>query len=145
MTETVPRWIIYWCVHIHSQGKLNESKWRRMMSLCMVEVPIYNVVFSLRKRINISLLFLRRFWGLRPRTSSRCYYGNKSAATFKKGIFVHPPECPTVCKIWRGLKVFISQVVWFLQRLVLKVNMRKKMTQNWRNSWLLNKFSYKER
>ena len=31
MTETVPRWIIHWCVSIHSQGKLNVSKWRRMM------------------------------------------------------------------------------------------------------------------
>ena len=35
-------------------------------------------------------------------------------------IFVHPPECLTACKIWRGLKIFISQDVWFLQGLVLK-------------------------
>ena len=72
------------------------------MSLCMVEVPIYNVVFSLRKRINISLLFLRRFWGLRPRTSSRCYYGNKSAATFNKGIFVHPLWVPNCMQNLKG-------------------------------------------
>ena len=41
-----------------------------------------------------------------PRTRSRCYHGNKSAATFKKGIFVHPPECLTACKIWRGVENF---------------------------------------
>ena len=76
------------------------------------------------REINISLFFCDVFvwkWGFRPRTSSRCYHGNKSAATFKKGILVHPPECLTACKILRGLKIFISQAVWFLQRLVLKV------------------------
>ena len=55
------------------------------------------------REINISLFFCDVFvwkWGPRPRTSSRCYHGNKSAATFKKGIFVHPPECLTACKIW---------------------------------------------
>ena len=75
------------------------------------------------REINISLFFCDVFvwkWGPRPRTSSRCYHGNKSAATFKKGIFVHPPDCLTTCKILRGLKIFISQDVWVLQRLVLK-------------------------
>ena len=45
------------------------------------------------REINISLFFCDVFvwkWGPRPRTSSRCYHGNKSAATFKKGVFVHP-------------------------------------------------------
>ena len=31
-----------------STRNLDESKWRRMLSLCMVQVPICNVVFSLR-------------------------------------------------------------------------------------------------
>ena len=82
MTETVPRWIIYWCVHIHSQGKLNESMWRWMMLLCMVEVHSFFCDVFVRK------------WGPRPRTSSRCYHSNKSAATFKKGIFLHLPWVP---------------------------------------------------
>ena len=34
--------------------------------------------------------------------SSHCYHGNKTAATFKKGIFANPPECLTTSKIWRG-------------------------------------------
>ena len=61
------------------------------------------------REINISLFFCDVFvwkWGPRPRTSSRCYHGNKSAATFKKGIFVHPPERLTACKIWRGVENF---------------------------------------
>ena len=31
-----------------------------------------------------------------------------------------PPEYLTACKIWREVEIFISQDVWFLQRLVLK-------------------------
>ena len=49
------------------------------------------------REINISLFFCDVFvwkWGPRPRTSSGCYHGNKSATTFKKGIFVHPPWVP---------------------------------------------------
>ena len=38
----------------------------------------------------------------RPRTSSRCYHGNKSAATFKKGIFVHPPWVPNCMQNLKG-------------------------------------------
>ena len=105
MTETVPRWIIYWCVHIHSQGKLNESKWRRMMLLYMVEVPICNVLFSLRWETNIKKFFCDVFvwkWGPRPRISSRCYHSNKSAATFKKGTFVHPPWVPNCMQNLKG-------------------------------------------
>ena len=60
-------------------------------------------------------------WGSRPRTSSRCYHGNKSAATFKNGIFVYSPWAPNYMQNLKGgLKMFISQDVWFLQRLVLK-------------------------
>lgn len=43
---------------------------------------------------------------LRPWTRSHCYHGNKSAATLKMGIFVHPPECLATCKIWRGVENF---------------------------------------
>ena len=75
------------------------------------------------REINISFFFCDVFvwkWGPRPRTSSRCYHGNKSAANFKKGIFVHPPWVPTYMQnLEGGLKIFISQDVWFLQRLVL--------------------------
>ena len=74
--------------------------------------------------INISLYFCDVFvWkrAPRPQTSSRCYHGNKSAMTFKRCIFVHPHWAPNcVQNLKGGLKFFISQDVWFLQRLVLK-------------------------
>ena len=57
------------------------------------------------REINISLFFCDVFvwkWGPRPRTSSRCYHGNKSAATFKKGIFVHPPWVPNCMQNLKG-------------------------------------------
>ena len=41
-------------------------------------------------------------WGPRPRTSSRCYHGNKSAAPFKKSIFVHPPWAPSCMQNLKG-------------------------------------------
>ena len=57
------------------------------------------------REINISLFFCDVFvwkWGPRPRTSSRCYHGNKSAATFKKGIFVHSPWVPNCMQNLKG-------------------------------------------
>ena len=57
------------------------------------------------REINISLFFCDVFvwkWGPRPRTSSRCYHGNKSAAPFKKGIFVHPPWVPNCMQNLKG-------------------------------------------
>ena len=57
------------------------------------------------REINISLFFCDVFvwkWGPRPRTSSRCYHGNKSAATFKKGTFVHPPWVPNCMQNLKG-------------------------------------------
>ena len=57
------------------------------------------------REINISLFFCDVFvwkWGPRPRTSSRCYHGNKSAATFIKGISVHPPWVPNCLKNLKG-------------------------------------------
>ena len=40
--------------------------------------------------------------GPRPRTSSRCYHGNKSVAPFKKSIFVHPPRAPNCMQNLKG-------------------------------------------
>ena len=58
------------------------------------------------REINISLFFCDVFvwkWGPRPRTSSRCYHhGNKSAATFKKGIFVRPTWVPNCLQNLKG-------------------------------------------
>ena len=75
------------------------------------------------REINISLFFCDVFvwkWGPRPQTSSRCCHGNKSAANFEKRIFVHPPECLTVCKIWRGVENFyFLRCLILIQRLVL--------------------------
>ena len=75
------------------------------------------------REINISLFFCDVFlwkWGLRPRTSSHCYHGNKSAATFKKGIFVHPPWVLNCMQNLKGVENFHFLSSWFLQRLVLK-------------------------
>ena len=127
MTETVPRWIIYWYVHLHSQGKLNKSMWRRMMLLCMVEVPISNVVFSLRQRNKHFTLFCDVFewkWGPRPRTSSHCYKGNKNAATYKKGIFVHPPWVPNFMQNLKRGWNFSFPKMFDSYRLVLKIVVR---------------------
>ena len=63
-----------------------------MMSLCMVEVPIVMFYLAWDREVNISLFFCDVFvwkWGPKPRTSTRCYHGNKSAS-FKKAVFVHP-------------------------------------------------------
>ena len=57
------------------------------------------------REINISLFFCDVFvwkWGPRPQTSSRCYHGNKSAAPFKKSIFVHPPWAPNCMQNLKG-------------------------------------------
>ena len=57
------------------------------------------------REINISLFFCDVFvwkWRPRPRTSSRCYHGNKSAAPFKKSIFVHPPWAPNCMQNLKG-------------------------------------------
>ena len=61
------------------------------------------------REINISLFSCNVFvwkWGPRPRTSSRCYHGNKSTATFEKGIFVHPPWAPNCMQNLKGVKNF---------------------------------------
>ena len=62
------------------------------------------------REINISLFFATFLYvneGPRPRTSSRCYHGNKSAATFKKGIFVHPPWVPNCMQNLKGVWKFL--------------------------------------
>ena len=62
--------------------------------------------------------------GPRPRTSSRCYHGNKSAATFKKGIFVHPSWVPNCMQNLKGgwkfsfPKMFDSYRDLFLKHLI---------------------------
>ena len=35
-----------------------------------------------------------------------CYHGNKSAATFKKGIFVYPPWAPNCMQNFKGVENF---------------------------------------
>ena len=57
------------------------------------------------REINISLFLCDVFvwkWGPRPRTSCRCYHGNRSAATYKKGIFVHLPWVPNCMQNLKG-------------------------------------------
>ena len=64
-----------------------------------------NKITREKKLFNPSLKFFKQLGSqrlcTRPRTNSLCYHGNKSAATFKKGIFVHPPKCLTALKILR--------------------------------------------
>ena len=57
------------------------------------------------REVNISQLFCDVFvwkWGPRPRTSSGCYHGNKSVASFKKAIFLHPPWVPNCMQNLKG-------------------------------------------
>ena len=49
-----------------------------------------------------SVMYFVWKWGPRPQTSSRCYHGNKSAAPFKKSIFVHPPWAPNCMQNLKG-------------------------------------------
>ena len=77
------------------------------------------------REINISLFFCDVFvwkWGPRPRTSSRCYHGNKSAATFKKGIFVHPSWVPYCMQNLKGgWKFSFPKMFDFYRDLFLKL------------------------
>ena len=100
MTETVPGWIIYWCVHIHSQGKLNTSKWKN-------DVTMY-----------ATFLYENEVPGLEQATVVTM--ATRVLQPLKRAFLCIPPECLTTCNIWRGLKIFISQDVWSLQRIVLK-------------------------
>ena len=75
------------------------------------------------REINISLFFCDVFvwkWGPRPRTSSRCYHGNKSAAPFKRSIFVHPPWVPNCMQNLKGGWKFSFAKMFDSYRLVLK-------------------------
>ena len=83
------------------------------------------------REIKISLFFCDVFvWkrGPRPRTSSRCYHGNNSAATFIKGIFVHPPWASNSMQNLKGgwkfsfPKMFDSYKDLFLIRLFRPVS-----------------------
>ena len=73
-----------------------------MMSLCMVEVPICNVVFSLRQR-NKHFTFFATFLyeneasGLEQ--AAVVTMATRMLQPLKKGIFVYPPKCLTACKI----------------------------------------------
>ena len=86
------------------------------------------------REINISLFFCDVFvwkWGPRPRTSSRCYHSNKSAATFKKGIFVHPPWVPNCMQnLKEGWKFSFPKILdsyrdLFLRSLIVTSNLRE--------------------
>ena len=90
------------------------------------------------REINIALFFCDVFvwkWGLRPWTSSRCYNGNKSAATF------NPPWVPNCMQNLKGgwkfsfPKMFDSYRDLFLNvRKMWRGNQVPFMTEQWRKS-----------
>ena len=93
------------------------------------------------REINISLFFCDVFvwkWGPRPQTSSRCYHGNKSAAPFKKSIFVHPPWAPNCMQNLKGgwkfsfPKMFDSYRDMFPIGLLLNVGARASVMFFWK-------------
>ena len=105
MTETVPGWIIYWCVHIHSQGKLIQSKWRRMMLLCMVEMPICNVVFSLEsrnKQVSFFETFLYENEAPSLEQAAVVTTTTRVLRPLKRAFFCVPPECLAAYKTLKG-------------------------------------------
>ena len=76
------------------------------------------------REINSSLFFCDVFvwkWGPRPRTSSRCYHGNKSAAPFKKSIFVHLPWAPNCMQNLKGSWKLSFPKMFDSYRLVLNI------------------------
>ena len=99
------------------------------------------------REINISLFFCDVFvrkLGPRPRTSSRCYHSNKSAATFNKGIFVHSPWVPTCMQNLKGGWKFSFPKMFDFYRLVLNTekvpflllnNLQKKLIYTSRNNF----------
>ena len=119
----------------------NEDEWCHYVWLkCQFLMP--NLAWD--REINISLSFGDVFvwkWGPRPRTSSRCSHGNESAATFKKGIFVHPPWVPNCMQNLKGGWKFSFPKMFDSYRLDLKrfnswTNRRQPLTTTvWKISW----------
>ena len=97
----------------------NEDEWcHYVWSKCQL-VMLYS---AWDREINILLFFCDVFvwkWGPRPRTSSCCYHGNKSAATFIKGIFVHPPWAPNCMQNLKGGWKFSFPKMFDSYRLVI--------------------------
>ena len=70
-------------------------------------VLLYHRIFpvTLTNSFSFQNLFSDVFvwkWGSSPQTSSRFYHGNKNAATYKKGIFVHPRWVPNCMQNLKG-------------------------------------------
>ena len=58
------------------------------ITMCAVSIKLYR----LNRQISGKFLFVSMAFP--PWTLIHCYHGNKSVATSKKGIFVHPPWVP---------------------------------------------------
>ena len=95
-----------------------------------INVKMNDVTMYGRSALFFCDVFVRK-WGPRPRTSSRCYHSNKSAATFKKGIFVHPPWVPNCMQnLKEGWKFSFPKILdsyrdFFLRSLIVTSNLRE--------------------
>ena len=86
------------------------------------------------REINISLFSCDVFvwkWGPRPRTSSRCYHGNKSAATFKRAFLCIPLSAYLHAKFELGLKIYnrLSRRHWY--RIQLRPQKQNFAIEKW--------------
>ena len=95
--------------------------WNMLKSAALLETILTPVIChkDVRCHDGVTLYFSMKF----PFNFRGLRIGNKSAATFKKGISykrAYPPLSAWLhAKFEGGLKFFISQDVWFLQRLIL--------------------------
>ena len=79
-----------------------EQKFFSSLTSPLYAIPhCYPLLDENRFTLNRDVHFVWK-WGPRPRTSSRWYHSNKSAATFKKGIFMHPPWVPNCMQNFKG-------------------------------------------
>ena len=90
-----------------------------------MDVRLRDLHFTLFRQIFVCMAFP-------PRIIIHCYHGNKSFATSKKGIFVHPPEYLTACKIWRRFENFHFPICLILTDsfLTLLPDVFKSLIQN---------------
>ena len=118
------------CSNSHERRCGTQNLWKGYESKSTLEMNVYEIFFSDFQCNKYFTLFLRRFcmkMRPRPRTSSRCYHGNKSAATLKKGMFGHPPWVPNCMQNLKGGWKFSFPKMFDSCRLVLNKTFAQRL------------------
>ena len=92
---------IHWYTFMSFETRWSRLIYTKVSSHRSIVINMYVITMAWRC-ISPWRIFLVWKWGSEPLTSSRCYHGNKSAATFKKGIFVHPSWVPNCMQNLKG-------------------------------------------